>query len=564
MIIESIQTGTRLVFIMLETTMIKFLKKLVWIFSLAFMLSLWNNVFAALDWFAVEIKDTIKVWEAADFTVSAIQDGKAYKEFSWAILLDIKDRNWNDLDSYYYTLPNDEFYQFVDTDQWVKTFWWWLTINKEWNYKILVYGLSDSDGMWYADVSVVGENGIQDTETIEIAYPSDWAIESKNNVTVVWACEKLKNSPVIIYLNGKAVGSWNTDSKWNFSVYTPNLLSGKNEIQAKIVDINNIVLGESKIISVEYKSLDDGIYKSIEILPSNQVKQWDKVIFNVLTDDDVVSAQLLFNNWLKYSLDRIWQGMFSKEIEAINPGTIDVSLSLLVNSSADEKIYEKIETLNVEEYVWISNIKFAMTGVDWTQVIVSWDTIWEVSKYQINYWTWKENLDKTITVTSSNILVENLEKDISYFFQIIPQDAESHTSWDPSEIVEYHASILPCVVKWIKVTTEKIWDNYYLVRDPVENAISYEVYRSDWADMTDSRLVWNLTGTRFQYLYNPDVTRDEYAYYQVQAICPDGQNMVVDKAQKVKVWPVENILLIIVLSIFVYSLYKLNRISDDN
>ena len=238
------------------------------------------------------------------------------------------------------------------------------------------------------------------------------------------------------------------------------------------------------------------------------------------------------------------------------------TFSLTVNS--DEKIDEKADTISVKEYVWVKNIKFSATGVDWTQVVVSWETVGNISRYQITYWTWKNDLNKSTVVSSSSILIENLEKDTTYYFQIIPQDENSHTSWDPSDVVEYRPSALACVVKWIKVVTEKIWDNYYLVRDPVENAISYEVYRSDWADMTDARLVWSLTGTRFQYLYNPDATKDEYAFYQVQAICPDWKSVVVDKAQKVKVWPVENILLIIIISIFVYSLYRLNKISDDN
>jgi hypothetical protein len=40
--------------------------------------------------------------------------------------------------------------------------------------------------------------------------------------------------------------------------------------------------------------------------------------------------------------------LFSKEIEATFTGTIDISISLMVNS--DEKIYEKVETLLVKEY----------------------------------------------------------------------------------------------------------------------------------------------------------------------------------------------------------------------
>ena len=540
--------------------MTKLFKSLIGVFALAFVSFLWNIVFAAIDGFYIEIKDTFNVWESVDFTVSAINNWEVFKEYSWLVIFDIYDKNWNSLDSYYYSLSSDGAYQFLDTDQGVKTFSKWLKIDKEWTYRFSAYWLDDTE--WSADIVIVWQQWPQSTEVIDISYPADGSVESKNYVTVVWTCEKLKNSPIIIYVNGKVAGSGNTDAKWNFSIHTPNLVSWDNEIQAKIVDINNIVLGESQIIWVKYKTMEDGVYKSMEILPSNEVKQWDKVIFNITTDDSVSSAQLIFSDERQYSMDRVGQGMYSKEIEATTAGDIDVSLSLFV-TNADEKIYEKVETLHVQEYVWISNIKFVATGVDWRQVIVSWDTIWEVSKYQINYWTGKENLDSSITVSSSNILIENLDTETTYYFQIVPQDNEAHTSWDPSDIVEYRAEALSCVVKWIKVKTERIWDNYYLVRDPVENAIAYEVYRSDWADMTDSRLVWSLTGTRFQYLYNPDATTDEYAFYQVQALCPDWKTLVVDQAQKVKVWPMENILLVIIISIFIYSLYRLNRISDE-
>ena len=542
--------------------MIKFLKKFVSILSLATVLSLWSIAFAETYWFSIDLKDAINLWEAVDFTISSIKDWEIFKEFSWYVLFDILDKNWNILDWDLYTISSYWYYKFLDTDQWTKTFSKWLEIRKAWDYTLRVMAYDDERWSGYKNIKVVWESGTQQTETINIIYPIEWSTEAKEYVTVMWSCEKLKNSPVIIYLNDRAAWSGYTDAKWEFNILVSNLLSWANEIQAKIVDINNVVLGESPVVSVKYQKLEDERYKGIEILPSNNVKQWDKITLNVKTEDSVNSAQLILSNGLKYSMDRIWQWLFSKEIEAIFTWTTDISVSLTVNSN--EKIYEKADTISVKEYVWVKNIKFSATGVDWTQVVVSWETVGNISRYQITYWTWKNDLNKSTVVSSSSILIENLEKDTTYYFQIIPQDENSHTSWDPSDVVEYRPSALACVVKWIKVVNEKIWDNYYLVRDPVENAISYEVYRSDWADMTDARLVWSLTGTRFQYLYNPDATKDEYAFYQVQAICPDWKSVVVDKAQKVKVWPVENILLIIIISIFVYSLYRLNKISDDN
>ena len=192
----------------------------------------------------------------------------------------------------------------MDTDQWTKTFSKWLEIRKAWDYTIRVNWIDEWD--WSTNIKVVWESGSQQTEPIDITYPIDGSTETKDYITVLWSCEKLKNSPVVVYLNDKIVWSWQTDAKWNFSVLVSNLLSWGNEVQAKIVDINNVVLGESPVIAVKYQQLEDWTYKWIEILPSREVKQSDKVTFNVRTDDLVNSVQLIFSNWSKYSMDRIW------------------------------------------------------------------------------------------------------------------------------------------------------------------------------------------------------------------------------------------------------------------
>lgn len=535
-------------------------KKLI---SLGIFISLLWFSFAAdkVDNFSIEINETFKIWESTDFSIIAVKSGEIFKEYSGMIFIWIKESNGNYLDDAYYEVSNGWRYQFVDTDQWQKTFSKWLKITKAWTYILQIEDPSDW-WKWEATIIVQGDTQNQDTENITISYPISSSVESKSHLDVLWSCEKLKNSPVIIYLNGEIANSWHTDNKWDFSIFVWDLASGDNEIQAKIVDVNNVLLWESPVISVTYRPQQEGMFKSIEILPSKTVKQWDKMNFNVTTDDSISSAQLILSNGLKYSMDRIWQWLFTKEIStATFFGNINVSVSLMENWN--EKVYENKDSFSVQEYIWISNIKFASTWVDGSQVIVSREVVWSIEKFMVNYGVDKENLAHSETVSSSTVLINNLQKDTSYFFQIIPIDtSDSHKIWEASEIVEYHPAALSCVVKWIKVTTEQIWDNYYLVWDPVENAISYEVYKSDRADMTDARLVWNLTGTRFQYLYDKDAIKDEYAFYQVQAICPDWNNVIVDKAQKVKVWPVENLLLIVIISIFVYSLFRLHKISD--
>ena len=286
--------------------MIKFLKKIISILTLAIVIFLWNITYAEIDGFSVDVKDTINIWEPVDFTISAIKDGEIFKEFSWYVLFDIIDKNWNALDSDLYTISSYWYYNFVETDQWIKTFSKWLEIKKAWKYTLTVNAY-EWVWSWFASINVLWESGTQQSETINIVYPINWSTEAKEYVTVMWSCEKLKNSPVIIYLNDKVAWSGYTDAKWEFNILVSNLVSWGNEIQAKIVDINNLVLGESPVVSIKYQNLEDERYKGIEILPSNNVKQWDKITLNVKTEDSINSAQLILSNF-----KRNWGNIYMK------------------------------------------------------------------------------------------------------------------------------------------------------------------------------------------------------------------------------------------------------------
>ena len=78
------------------------------------------------------------------------------------------------------------------------------------------------------------------------------------------------------------------------------------------MDINNILLWESSVVTVNYQAPFDWVFNSIEILPSWELKQWDKVTFTVSTVDDVTSAQMLFNDGTSYPLDLLSPGVFKK------------------------------------------------------------------------------------------------------------------------------------------------------------------------------------------------------------------------------------------------------------
>ena len=166
-----------------------------------------------------------------------------------------------------------------------------------------------------------------------------------------------------------------------------------------------------------------------------------------------------------------------------------------------------------------------------------------------------------------------------YFFKIQPLNTANIPDGVPSDVLEFTmpiasgtgpnqtalsasgleiapdhptAALPTCVVKNIKVSTQKIGNKYYLVRNKVENATKYLVYKSDFADNTDKSFLGETELTRFEYPFDKTSKEDVYAYYSVEA-------------QKVKVGPVEDMMLILTLTMLGYLIYRLYSYrSDEN
>lgn len=507
------------------------------------------------DAFSVKIEpSSFAVWEAVDITISAVKNWMVVKDYIWDVFIEVKGVMPDD-----YIVPSNGLYSFLMQDQWVKLFSKWLEIKKAGTYNVKVSDIIDDNIVW--ETTTIIWNGKSDTDlkSINITSPMNWSVETRSSINIIWSSFDLRNSPIEIYLNNMLAGNWYTDSVWNFNLYVSDLKIWENQLQVKIVDIKDVVLWESSLINVIYRSLSDWTFNSIEILPSGEIKQWDKVTINVYTSEDVASAELHFTDWTTYPLDRVSPWVFKKEMVISKVWSIDVSLSLLIWWV--NKDYKNVSNILVKESKSVWNVRFVSTWVDWTSVNISRDPMWSAPSYRVSYGTDRNSLQKTIDVNSTQLLVENLQIDTLYYFQILPLDSLLHASGEPSEIIEYNPKEVyaSCVVKWILVKSEKIWDKYFLVRDVVENVTKYEIYRSDWEDLSDIKKVGETTETRFEYFFDRYAEKDQYAYYQVQAVCSDGSNVVIDEAQKVKVGPFENTLLIIIVTMFIYSIYRLYR-----
>ncbi|HRX63867.1 MAG TPA: fibronectin type III domain-containing protein [Candidatus Absconditabacterales bacterium] len=523
-----------------------------------FVVALSTFVFAEEpDAFLVQVEpDTFAVGESVDVTISAVKNGMIVKEYIGDVFIEVEGLMPDS-----YVVPSDGLYSFLIQDQGIKLFSKGLQVQEAGTYTLKVSDIIDDTIMGQTTIIVGNGSNSQDLENINISSPIAGSTERNSSVNIIGSSSSLKNSPVEAYLNGVSNNNGYTDSQGNFNLYVSPLQSGTNDIQVKITDINDIVLGQSDLISIIYQPIADGIFESLEFTPNSDIKQGDKVSFNVYTSEEVTSVTLKMSNSTEYPMDRLSPGIFNKEITMTTQGNIDLSLSIMAGTN---KNYNDISSIFVQENTTISNIKFHSVGVDGTSVNVSWDPIGDSPKYRIFYGTDRNSLQKMIDVNSTEVLIENLQQNTIYYFQVLPMDEASHSAGEMSEIVEYDPdeTYSSCVVKGIIVSSEKIGDKYYLTRDAVENADNYEIYKSNWEDMSDSHKVGETTDTRFEYSFNKLAEEDQYAYYQVQAVCTDGSNVTIDEAKKVKVGPFENTILVIIISLLLYSIYRLYRIVE--
>ena len=58
------------------------------------------------------------------------------------------------------------------------------------------------------------------------------------------------------------------------------------------------------------------------------------------------------------------------------------------------KNYDNVASISVKENKGVGNIKFVSTWVDWTSVIVSWESVWDSPRYRVSYGTDKNSLTK--------------------------------------------------------------------------------------------------------------------------------------------------------------------------
>ena len=522
-----------------------------------------NNVLAADPAaFSVEVTpSSFDVNEAVDITIKATtSNNETVKDYQGDVFIEVE----GIVDTADYTVPSDGLYTFLPQDQGVKLFSKGLTIKKAGTFTIKVSDIINDSIVGQKTIIVGTTAPTTTTETVTLISPVPGGVEKNSIANIMASAPALPNAPYEIYIDNNAVSQWTTNANGDISAYVSGITEWDNTLQIKILNANNEVIGESQIVSFAYQPIKDGVFNSIKITPSWQLKQWEKASFTVNSSDSVTSAQLKLSDGKSIPMDKKSAWVFTKEVVMDIEWNIKVNVDLIVLWQT--KNYSGVATIIVEKWTAIGKIRLYSDSIDKTKLNVTRETIGIAPQYKIEYGTSQNNLNLTTTVQTNEIIIENLNIGDMYYFRITPLDASSIPSGTPSEITQ--AKIwedITCTVVGIVVTTWQIGEKYYLMRSWVVNIEKYVVYRSDFetSEITNMQKIGETTGTMFEYPFKKLSKKEVYAYYLIEGVCKDGTTLKVDNVKKIVVGPAENILLVILISIFGYTIYKLYGFSKN-
>lgn len=558
------------------------------------MVSLLGVTFAVSpDAFQVEVSpSSFAVNQAVDFTIKAIKNKQVMKNYTGMVFMSVdgiaKDSS-SKLKLTDATISNGGILEMGLADQGSKKYTKGLLITKPGNFTVSVADFSN-DTISGSTTVMVSTESKTDLQKIEILTPSAWSEESQSSINVMATAESLPNARVQILLND-ALAKETTSDAWGIINDTiSGLKVWTNVLQIKALSVTNEPVGASEKLVFTYQGQSDNLLKSFTATPNQNLKLWNKVRFELTTDEVVSSAKLIFPGNKEYPLDKEKDGLFSKELMLTQTGSLDIASQLSAGPTLNKK-YEKMLTLEVADNTQIGEVKIQALTALAGAIQLDWKVIWSPSPaYAIQYGLDKEDLAGTAITTGTVATLSGFTYGKDYFFKVQPLNAENIVDGLPSDVLEFTMPIaswigpnqtalsasgldiapdhptapLPtCVVKNIKVSTQKIGNKYYLVRNKVDNATKYLIYKSDFADNSDKAFLGETELPRFEYPFDKTSKEDVYAYYTVEALCADGNKAVLTEAQKVKVGPVEDMMLILTLTMLGYLIYRLYYYRGD-
>ena len=545
------------------------------------------------DAFQIEVSpSSFAVNQAVDFTIKAIKNKQVMKNYTGMVFMSVdgiaKD-SASKLKLTDATISNGGILEMGLADQWVKKYTKGLLITKPGNFTVSVADFTQDTISWSTTV-MVSSDFKAEVRNIQILSPSAWSEENQSTINVMATADTLPNARVQILLNDALAKETTTDANGLINDTISGLKVGTNVLQIKALSVTNEQVGSSEKLVFTYQGQSDNLLKSFTATPNQNLKVWNKVRFELTTEDNVSSAKLIFPDNKEYPLDKEKDGLFSKELMLTQTGSLDVASELSAGPTLSKK-YDKMLTLEVADNTQIWEVKIQALTTLAGAIQLDWKVIgWSSPAYAIQYGLTKDDLVGTAITKETTATLSGFTYGKDYFFKIQPLNIQNIADGLPSDVLEFTmpiaswtgpnqtalsasglemtpdhptAALPTCVVKNIKVSTQKIGNKYYLVRNKIENATKYLVYKSDFADNSDKSFLGETELTRFEYPFDKTSKEDVYAYYTVEALCADGNKAVLTEAQKVKVGPVEDMMLILTLTMLGYLIYRLYSYREE-
>ena len=545
------------------------------------------------DAFQIEVSpSSFAVNQAVDFTIKAIKNKQVMKNYTGMVFMSVdgiaKD-SVSKLKLTDATISNGGILEMGLADQWVKKYTKGLLITKPGNFTVSVADFTQDTISWSTTV-MVSSDFKAEVRNIQILSPSAWSEENQSTINVMATADTLPNARVQILLNDALAKETTTDANGLINDTISGLKVGTNVLQIKALSVTNEQVGSSEKLVFTYQGQSDNLLKSFTATPNQNLKVWNKVRFELITEDNVSSAKLIFPDNKEYPLDKEKDGLFSKELMLTQTGSLDIASDLSAGPTLSKK-YDKMLTLEVADNTQIWEVKIQALTTLAGAIQLDWKVIgWSSPAYAIQYGLTKDDLAGTAITKETTATLSGFTYGKDYFFKIQPLNIQNIADGLPSDVLEFTmpiaswtgpnqtalsasglemapdhptAALPTCVVKNIKVSTQKIGNKYYLVRNKIENATKYLVYKSDFADNSDKSFLGETELTRFEYPFDKTSKEDVYAYYTVEALCADGNKTVLTEAQKVKVGPVEDMMLILTLTMLGYLIYRLYSYREE-
>lgn len=573
-------------------------------------LSFWF-IFASIipDSAEIWIKDQIIQWEAANLTITVMKDWSKMSSYTWTVFMMLTEQDWWFLSPNEYTLPNLWIYTFLESDLWSKEFQKWVEVKKEWKFYLEVSDLDTDEILWKQLITVVKQWANNGVSEINVINPTKDATLVNEKVEILWEVPTLPNSEILVYIDGTVASKTVTDAEWFINYWLANIEPWKHVLKLEAVNFEWDTLWASAEIPFTYTPQTVEWFKDIVVDPEDGLLVNDIVKITVYTDEMIESVKMKLsdrpdNDSIILSKETSWE--FTQNVFLLAAWDVKISLELSALNNSSVKTYENVKTITVKNMPSIDNVKIDADEVAQTAKI-TWDlSNWPVSSYLVKWWLewWEQSWENRTTIQT--FMFRDVPYDTPVYLEITPYLSDLTKHWTASKTIQFVLTKLAeekcgnwkidewetcstcpidlwsactvsepiinqpqptkasrCLIQNISTRTAKIWNSYYLIWDKVENVSKYIVYSSTTPTGSDKVKVYETTDTSYEYPFDATSENDKFAYFWIEWVCDDWEELQLTGATKVQVWPAENFFLLMCVTFLIYFWIKLFRQTED-